>query len=300
MEWLNYHHLLYFWLAAKKGGVTAAARQLRLAQPTISGQIRQLEESLGVKLFRRSGRQLELTEEGRKVYRYADEIFGLGQELMDAVRDQPVGRPLRLVVGVADVLPKLVVYQLLEPALRLPEPVQLVVREDQADRLLGELAVHAVDIVLADSPIGPNVSVRAFNHLLGESGVSFFASPKLEAKLAKKRFPQCLDGAPFLYPASHTVLRRSLDSWLDSRDVRPATVGEFDDSALIKAFGSAGAGVFVGPTAIEEDVRSQYGAVVVGRAEDLTERIYAISVERRIKHPGVVAISEAARRLLDR
>lgn len=294
MEWLNYHHLLYFWLSAKKKSVTAAAKQLRLSQPTVSGQIRQLEESLGHKLLDRTGRQLELTPEGQTVYRYADEIFGLGQELLDAVRDQPVGRPLRLVAGVADALPKLIVRRLLAPALELPEPIELVVREAPGDQLLGELAIHALDLVLADSPIAPNAGVRAFNHLLGESSVAFFATPALAAKLAEG-FPRSLDGAPFLFPGANTVFRRCLDHWLDDRDLRPRLVAELEDSALAKAFGQAGAGVFVAPVAIEREVAQQYDVQVFGRASDLTERYYAITVERRIKHPGVVAISRAAR-----
>ena len=297
MEWLNYHHLLYFWLTAKEGSVTSAARQLRLAQPTVSGQIRQLEEALEVQLFERKGRSLILTTEGRTVYEYADEIFNLGRELLNAVRDNPVGRPSKLVVGVADVLPKLVVHRLLAPALETPENIQLIVREDTAERLLAELALHAVDLVLADSPIAPNVNVRAFNHLLGESALGFFAAPELARKVSRS-FPDSLDGAPLLLPGQHTVVRRSLDHWLEVRNLRPLIVGEFEDSALIKTFGQAGAGIFVGPMVIEQEIRRQYEVKFVGPADGLAERVYAITVERRIKHPGVIAISEAGRHLL--
>jgi LysR family transcriptional activator of nhaA len=297
VDWLNYHHLLYFWLTAKEGSVTAAARQLRLAQPTVSGQIRQLEEALDVQLFERRGRRLELTAEGRTVFEYADEIFNLGRELLDAVRDNPAGRPAKLVVGVADVLPKLVVHRLLAPALETPESNQLIVREDTAERLLAELALHAVDLVLADSPIAPNVNVRAFNHLLGESPLGFFAAPEL-ARQISRGFPQSLDGAPMLFPGQHTVVRRSLEHWLEVRSIRPRVVGEFEDSALVKAFGQAGAGVFVAPMVIEKQVRKQYEVRCVGCVDGVTERIYAITVERRIKHPGVMAISQAARHLL--
>jgi LysR family transcriptional activator of nhaA len=297
MEWLNYHHLLYFWLTAKEGSVTVAARRLRLAQPTVSGQIRLLEAALGSRLLERRGRGLELTARGRTVFEYANEIFQLGQELLRAVREDPAGIPMRLVVGVADVLPKLVVYRLLAPALKATENIRLVVREDPADRLLAELALHAVDLVLADSPIAPNVNVRAFNHLLGESPLGFFAEPRL-AKQLQRGFPDSLDGAPFLLPGQHTVLRRSLDAWLESNGIRPRIVGEFEDSALVNAFGQAGTGVFVAPTAIEAEVRRQHQVRCLGRAGELTERIYAISLERRIKHPGILAISEGARELL--
>jgi len=298
MDWLNYHHLLYFWLTAKEGSVTAAARQLRLAQPTVSGQIRQLEEALEVRLFQRKGRSLVLTTEGRTVYEYADEIFNLGRELLEVVRDNPGGRSVKLVVGVADVLPKLVVHRMLAPALETPDNIQLVVREDTAERLLAELALHAVDLVLADSPIAPNVNVRAFNHLLGESPLGFFAAPELVRQYSRK-FPESLDGAPMLFPGQHTVVRRSLDHWLEVRALRPRIVGEFEDSALVKAFGQAGAGIFVAPMVIEKEVRRQYEVKCLGRAEGLSERIYAITVERRIQHPGVIAISEAARDLLE-
>ena len=277
--------------------MTAAARQLRLAQPTVSGQIRQLEEALELQLFERKGRSLELTAEGRTVFEYADEIFNLGRELLDAVRDNPTGRPSKLVVGVADVLPKLVVHRLLAPALETPENIQLIVREDSVQRLLAELALHTVDLVLADLPVAPNVNVRAFNHLLGESPLGFFAAPELARQISRK-FPDSLDGAPFVFPAQHTVVRRSLDHWLEVRNLRPQVVGEFEDSALVKAFGQAGAGVFVAPMVIEKEIRKQYEVKFVGSAEGLTERIYAITVERRIKHPGVIAISQAGRDLL--
>ena len=297
MEWLNYHHLLYFWSAAKAGSVTAAARQLRLAQPTVSGQIRLLEESLGVQLFQRRGRHLELTPEGRKVFEYADEIFSLGRQLVDEIRNPTSSKPARLVVGVADVLPKLMVHRLLAPALEVSDSLELIVREDRADRLLAELALHAVDLVLSDAPIAPHVNVRAFNHLLGESPIGFFAAPRLARQIGR-RFPHSLDRMPFLLPAQHTVLRRLLDHWLESQDVHPRVVGEFDDSALVKAFGQAGAGVFAAPSAIEQEIQSQYNVKCVGRTPELTEHIYLITLERRIRHPGVAAISKTAQGLL--
>jgi LysR family transcriptional activator of nhaA len=294
MEWLNYHHLLYFWTVVHEGSVARAAEQLRLAQPTVSGQIRVLEEALGEKLFTRSGRALVPTEVGRTVYRYADEIFSLGRELMDTLRDRPTGRPVRLVVGVADAVSKLIAYRLLEPALALDEPVHVVCREDKPERLLADLAVHGVDLVLSDSPVPPTVRVRAFGHLLGECGTTVFAAPKQAAAL-RRSFPSSLAGAPFLMPADGTALRRALDAWLEAHGVRVSVVGEFDDSALMKTFGQAGIGAFAAPSVIEREVQAQYGVRVVGRLEAVRERFYAISVERRIKHPAVAAISEQAR-----
>ena len=297
MEWLNYHHLLYFWTVARTGGVSAAGAELRLAQPTISGQLRALEDSLGEKLFHRVGRRLELTEMGRVVYRYADEIFSLGRELMDAVHGRPTGRPVRLAVGVADVLPKLITYRLIEPALKLPEPVRMIIREDKPERLLAELALHELDVVLSDAPMSPTVKVRAFSHLLGECGVTIFGTKELAAKY-RRTFPRSLDGAPLLLPTENTSLRRGLDQWFEQHDLRPMVVSEIEDRALLKAFGERGVGLFPAPTVIENEVRRQYGVAVVGRIEAVKERFYAISVERRLKHPAVVAICEAARQQL--
>jgi LysR family transcriptional regulator, transcriptional activator of nhaA len=295
MEWLNYHHLLYFWTAAREGGVTRAAKKLRLAQPTVSEQIKRLEELLGNPLFERKGRTLALTEFGRTIFGYADEIFSLGRELMDAAKSQGAGRPRRLVVGVADVLPKLIVYRLLEPALRLG--IELVCREDYIDQLLAGLSIHEVDLVLSDSPVGANVGVRAFNHLLGESSISFFAIKDQAARL-KRTFPSSLDGERFLFPEEQTVLRRSLDQYFEDVGVHPLFAAEFADSALAMSFGQAGAGIFAGPTVIEREIKKQYGVAVIGRAKQVRERYYAISAERRLVHPGVLAISQAARRLL--
>ena len=294
MEWLNYHHLLYFWVVACHGSVTRAAAELRLAQSTVSTQLRTLEEVLGEKLFARTGRRLVLTDVGRLVFRYADEIFGLGRELLETVKDRPTGQPMRLTVGIADAVPKLIAYRLLGPALTGAEPVRIICREDKPDRLLAQLAVHGLDLVLSDAPIGPTTKVRAFNHLLGECGVTFFAAPAL-ARTCRRGFPRSLGGAPMLLPTDNTALRRSLDDWFESEDIRPRVASEFEDSALLMAFGQAGMGLFPAPSAIERQVRSQYGVVVVGRLDTVRERFYAISGERRLKHPAVVAISEAAR-----
>jgi LysR family transcriptional activator of nhaA len=297
MEWLNYHHLLYFWMVAREGSVTRASAALRLAQPTISTQIRMLEDSLGEKLFARQGRSLALTEVGREVYRYADDIFALGRDLLEVVKHRSATRPLRLAVGVADVLPKLVVYRILQTVRRLTQPVHLVCREGKPEPLLADLAIHRLDLILADSPVGAATSVRAFHHLLGECGVTFLAKPELAGRL-RRRFPASLHGAPMLLPAEGAVLRRSLEQWLDGRGIRPHVVSEFEDSALLKAFGAAGTGVFGVPSVIENEVRRQYGVKVVGRSEEVRERFYAISHERRLKHPAVLAVCEGARERL--
>ena len=297
MEWLNYHHLLYFWTVARHGSVSAASDELRLAQPTVSGQLRMLEDALGEKLFHRVGRRMVLTDMGRTAFRYADEIFTLGRELIDVVKGRPTGRPVRLVVGVADAVSKLIAYRLLQPALQLPEPVRIVCREDRPDRLLAELSVHGLDLVLSDAPVGPAIKVRAFNHLLGECGVGFFAAPGLAKRLAG-RFPGSLHGAPMLLPTETTALRRALDQWFDAQGIRPQVVSEFEDSALLKVFGQQGLGVFPAPSAIDAEVRRQYGVRLVGTTTAVRERFYAISVERRLKNPAVVAICDAARETL--
>jgi LysR family transcriptional activator of nhaA len=274
--------------------VSRASAALRLAQPTISTQIRLLEEALGEKLFRREGRRLVLTDVGRVVYRYADEIFGLGRELLDTLKGRPTGRPLRLTVGVADVVPKLVTHRLLEPVRAMPGGVHLVCVEDKPERLVASLALHEVDVVIADAPVSSSVRVRVFHHLLGECGVSVLAAPALAVRL-RRRFPSSLEGAPFLLPTENTVLRRALEQWFGSQGVRPRVVAEFEDSALLKTFAQLGDGAFVAPAAIEREVCEQYRARVVGRIETVRERFYAITAERRLVHPAVAALSEAAR-----
>jgi LysR family transcriptional regulator, transcriptional activator of nhaA len=297
MDWLNYHHLLYFWAVAREGSIVRAAAQLHLAEPTISAQIARLERSLGAKLFQRAGRTLQLTETGRLVQRYADEIFSLGRELTDAVRGRPTGQPLRLLVGVPDVLPKLIVFRLLQPALALPEPVRLICREGKLEDLVGALGTHELDVVLSDTPLTPSVRVKAFSHPLGQCGVAFFAAPKLAAKV-RRGFPGSLASAPLLLPTEATTLRRLLDQWFDSEEIRPTIVAEFQDSALLKVFGQEGLGVFPAPAAIVNEIQRQYRVRHVGTLDSLHERYFAISVERRLKHPAVVAISAAARQHL--
>ena len=294
MDWLNYHHLLYFWTVAREGTIARAGEELHLGQPAISTQLRQLEKSLGQKLFQKSGRKLELTEQGRMVYRYADEIFTLGRELLDTAKGRPVGGPLKLVVGIVEAMPKLIAKRLLEPALRLPENVRLICLEDSLERLLSELALHSVDIILSDAPVTSTMKVRAFNHILGESSVSILGTKEL-AKKYRRGFPGSLNGAPMLLPTRLSSLRRELDRWLDAKGIRPIIRAEFDDSALLKVFGQAGEGLFPAPTVIEAEVRQHYQVEVVGRIDSIREQFYAISGERKLKHPAVVAITETAR-----
>jgi LysR family transcriptional activator of nhaA len=294
MEWVNYHHLRYFWVVAREGGLVPAGKVLRLSHPTLSAQIHALEDQLGEKLFTKVGRKLALTEIGRVVFRYADEIFTLGREMLDTIKDRSTGQPLRLDVGVVDVVPKLVVRRLLEPALHLGQPVRIACHEDIHDKLLADLALHALDIVIADAPVPPGSTIRAFNHLLGETEVTLFGTPAL-VRAHRRGFPRSLNGAPMLLPLENLTLRRSLDQWFDRHGIKPRIVAEFADSALLNVFGADGLGIFAAPSVVEAEIVAQYGVQVLGRAQHVRERFYAISVERRLKHPAVVAISEGAR-----
>jgi len=294
--WLNYHHLLYFWTDVREGGVVRAAERLRLSQPTVSSQVRALEKALGERLFIRTGRRLVPTDVGQVVYRYADEIFSLGRELVDTVHGRGEGRPARLVVGVADALSKLIAYRLVAPVLALPGPIRVVCREGSTEKLLAQLALHEVDVVLSDTPVPPTVRVRAYNHLLGECGLTFFAAPAAARRLGRG-FPGSLAGQPFLLPGEGSVLRRQLEDWLQQAGIRPAVVGEFDDLALMKVFGENGAGAFAAASAIEPEIRRQYRVVPIGRIESVRQQFYAISAERRLKHPAVSVIVERGREL---
>jgi len=297
MAWLNYHHLYYFWTVAREGTIARACTRLHLTQPTISGQLRTLERALAAKLFERVGRHLVLTDTGRIAYRYADEIFAVGRELQDTLLGRPSGRPLRLLVGIASTMPKEIAYRLLEPALRLPEPVQLICDQGVPEALLGQLAVNAIDVVLTDAPVSPTAKIKAFNHLLGECDVLIMGAPPLAARY-RRGFPQSLEGAPFLLPPENAVLRRSLEQWFDAVGVRPQVRGEFADPGLLKTFGKSHLGVFAVRAAVERETRQQYGARLIGRVPSIRERFYAISVERKLKHPAVVAITAAARKKL--
>lgn len=294
MDWLNYHHLLYFWTVAREGTIARAGEKLHLGQPAISSQLKQLEGSLGVKLFQKNGRNLELTETGRMVYRYADEIFSLGRELTDTLKGRPTGKPVRFVVGIVDVVPKLVAKRLLEPALQLPEPLRLICMEDSLERLLSELALHNVDIVLSDTPVTGAMKIRAFNHHLGESSIAVFGTKELSRKY-RKDFPKSLDGAPFLLHGRTSAVRRSLETWFDSHDLHPVIRAEFDDSALLKVFGQAGEGLFAAPYVMKDEICRQHEVELVGEIPGVREHFYAISAERRLKHPAVLAISSTAR-----
>ena len=293
MEWLNYHHLYYFWTVARAGSIARASEELRLSQPTISNQLKTLEEALGHKLFERQGRRLVLTDVGRTALRYADDIFRTGRELQQSLKGIPTGERLKVVVGVADVIPKMVAERLLQPAVTTAGRVALTCREAPLAQLLGQLALHELDVVLADAPAPENVKVRVYSHLLVECGVVFLAAPRLAS--ARKGFPGSLDGAPFLLPSPGTALRHGLERWFEAQGVRPEVVGEFDDSALLKAFGRRGLGLFAAPSVIEREVCAELQVQAVGRTDEVRERYYAISVERRLRHPAVVAIAEGAR-----
>ena len=294
MSWLNYHHLLYFWKVAETGSVTAAAKELRLAHPTISAQIRTLEKNFGHKLFRQVGRRLQLTETGQLVYRYANDIFSLGEELQHAVEGRPASGGIRFRVGVTDVLPKPLAYQFLAPALRLPD-VRAVVYEGKPNELMDRLVVHELDLVLSDFPLGPQFTLNAFSHLLGESTVSLFGTAKLVNKY-KSDFPRSLNGAPFLLPTGNTALRRVLNHWLASNRILPMVVAEFEDTELLKEHAREGGGLFAASTVLEEHSWRNYRVKPLGRMDSALVRYYAISPDRRISNPAVTTVIETAHR----
>jgi LysR family transcriptional regulator, transcriptional activator of nhaA len=294
MRGMNYNHLYYFWTVAKEGGIAAACERLHLTPQTVSGQLKVLEEALGAKLFSRAGRKLVLTDTGRVAFNYADEMFRLGAEMTEVLEGRAGGQPLAFTVGIVDVVPKMIAYRLLEPALHLSEPVHIVCREGKLDSLLADIALHKLDIVIADTPVGTTLNVRAFNHLLGECGITFFAARTLAARY-RRRFPHSLADAPMLLPTTSTAVRGALMQWLDQQGIRPRIVGEFDDSALMNAFGQRAVGVFVAPSVVEQEITRQYDVRPIGRTDRVRERYYAISAERRLRHPAVVAVSQAAR-----
>ena len=297
MDSLNYHHLMYFWVVAREGSIARATEHLRLTQPTISAQLRLLERSLGSKLFERRGRRLVLTDTGQAVYRYAEEIFPLGRELLNTVRGAASDQPPRFAVGIADTMPKLTTYRLLEPALQLSPPHKLLFRVGKTERLLSDLAVHSLDLVLTDHSISPSQKVRAYNHLLGECSVTVFGAPALAARF-RPNFPESLEDAPFLMPTTNTALRRSLDLWFDRQGHQPSIVGEIEDMAVLQVLGGHSMGLFAAPTIVEAEICRQYQVEVVGRLEQVHERFYAITVERKLKHPAIVATVQSAREKL--
>lgn len=297
MEFLNYHHLRYFWVVAKEGGLRKAADKLHVSQPTISAQLAALESVLGEKLFRRGGRALALTEAGHRVLSYAEEIFSLGQELLDAARQQPTVRPLRVHIGITDSLPKLVSYEIIKPIFKLAQPIQAVCREGKVADLLGQLAAYRLDIVLADEPAPSSLPIKVFNHLLGECGVTFCAERKLATTL-KRKFPQSLNDAPVLLPAGNTALRRSLEKWFQAQQIRPRLVAEFDDAALMKVAAVDGLGFFALPALVLAEAVANFDFQAIGHTEECRQQFYAISAERKLTHPAVLAITSNARAAL--
>jgi LysR family transcriptional activator of nhaA len=293
MEWLNFHHLRYFWMVAREGSLRLAAERLSVSQPSISAQVRLLEEALGETLFQRTGRRLTLTETGRSVFSYADEIFSLGRELLGVVKQAPGERPMRFQLGIVDSLPKLVAHRVLRPVFQLTPPVHLICREGKLGELLAQLAAHRLDLVLADEPAASLTQYRLFNHPLGSSEVAFFATPKLANRL-RRGFPASLSGAPAFLPTDNTALRMAIDRWFDANGISPKVVAEFEDSALMKAVAMEGESFFPAHLAAREEVTGQYGFKLVGIASDCRTQFHAISAERRIRHPAIATITASA------
>jgi LysR family transcriptional activator of nhaA len=296
MRRLNYQHLLYFWTVVKTGSLKAACEELALSPPTVSAQLRTLEERLGEKLLSKSGRTLIPTEVGRLVFSYAGEIFGLGRDLLDALEQRPTARPLRLVVGIDDVLPKEIAYRLLEPTLRMQRSLRLTCREGTLERLVADLALREIDVVLSDAPVTPSLSIRAYNHPLGKCKEMWMATPAL-AKTLRRGFPRSLDGVPMLLPTSDTAIRRELDHWLERQGVRPLLIGEFEDYAMLREFARAGHGFAPVPAVLEEQFRKEYQFARIGIAQGVAAQFYAISIERRIAHPATAALLSNARHI---
>ncbi len=291
---MNYKHLHYFWMVAHEGSIVKASEKLHVTPQTISGQLSLLEERLGNALFDKVGRGLQLTETGRLVLRYADEIFELGRELNDVLRGAPSVGPSEFIVGAASALPKTIIYKIIEPALKLTHDISLTSREGAVDAMLADLAIHKVDMVLSDTPITNAVSVKAYNHLLGDSSLCCYAAPRL-AKAYKQHFPQSLNNAPLLLPTSQYGIRQLIDGWLQQEGIHPIVTGQFDDSALMKSFGQAGMGVFFMSSTIQEEICDNYNVRVIGEIDEIKQKYYAISAERKVKHPAVAAICDSAR-----
>lgn len=294
MRHLNYNHLQYFWAVAREGSIAKASESLHLTPQTISGQLKLLDDAVGQPLFNRVGRRLVLSDMGHVVFEYADEIFSVGAELASVVRGNQMSGPTSLSVGIVSSLPKLIAERIVAPAMMAEQPIRVRCHEASLEQLLSELAVHKLDIVLSDQQVPDGLGIKAYNHRLGESGMSFFAQRK-QARSYRPRFPASLNNAPMLLPSQHSALRRRLDDWFENHDLSPQIAGEFDDSALLKAFGEAGVGLFAAPTVIEEEIGRMYRMAVVGRTDEIKEHFYAISPERRLKHSSVVMITDTAR-----
>jgi LysR family transcriptional activator of nhaA len=294
---LNYRQLHYFWVVARTGSIVRACEQLNLTSQTISGQISLLEQSIGTDLFRKVGRQLELTDAGRQTLPYAEQIFQLGLELEGLLQAQPERQSLLFRVGVADVVPKSIVYRLLAPTMQLDEPLRITCREDKLERLMADLAIQRLDLVISDSPMPSHLDIKGVSLKLGECGISFFATQALASQYSGP-FPACLHGAPLLIPGQETVVRRPLLRGFGDLQISPRIVGEFDDSALMQAFGQSGSGLFIAPSVIADEICQQYNVVLIGQTDAVSESFHAISVERRVRHPGIVAIADSARTAL--
>jgi len=295
---LNYQHLLYFWTVVRTGSITRACEELHLSAPAVSTQLKTLESRLGQQLLAKSGRTLSATETGKLVFGYANEIFGLGQDLLDALEQRPTHRPLRFTLGIHDVLPKEVVQQLLEPALQLGRPVRLICKEGSLDRLVADLTLHESDLVISDAPFTPALNARVYSHHLGGTAVCWMARPRIANKL-RRRFPESLNDAPMLLPTLDTAIRHALNQWMDERQLHPVLAAEFEDYALLRAFLRAGHGVAPVPVVLEEQFRRNYGLLRIGVAQSVRNEFYAISVERKVRHPAVAAIIENARHLFN-
>lgn len=299
MEWLNYHHLFYFWMVVKTGTFSAAAESLHLARPTVAAQIKELEKSFGEKLFEKQGRGMVLTEFGTQIHEYAEEIFAVGHELREFVKTGNIGNRKRFTVGLPDVVPKLIVFELLKPALHMKERPRTVCYEGKLPQLLTDLATHKLDLVISDAPAPPTLDFKVYNHKLGQCGMSMLATPAI-AKQYKKGFPNSLTDAPILLPTDHTAMRRSLDIWMEDREIFPDIVAEFEDSALLKVFGQAGEGIFPVPSVIEELIKKQYNVHLVGRIPEVLDKFYAISAEKRVQHPATsIVVKQAKNKLFD-
>lgn len=296
---INYQHLLYFWSVVRTGSLMSACEELALSAPTVSAQLRTLEERLGEKLLVKSGRNLVPTEVGKLVYGYANEIFSLGRDMLDALEQRPSSRPLRLLVGIDDVVPKEIAYQIVEPGMQIKQPVRIICREGTLERLVADLAVHDVDVVLSDAPVTPTLDIRAYSHSLGTCKVYWMATPAL-AKTLRQGFPKSLDGVPVLLPTDDTAIRRALDHWLDRHGVRPLLLGEFEDYAMLREFARAGHGFAPVPSVLEKQFRREHGFARVGIAQGVKAEFFAISAERKIKHPAVLAMTDSARQLFAR
>lgn len=293
MDWLNYHHLLCFWLVAREGSVLRASEMLHVTPASVSVQVKQLERSLKVKLLQKQGRGLILTEMGTEVAQYAQNIFSTGRELLEMVKGGPGGRPRELRVGIRDAMPKLVAFRLLQPALRIDDTIRLVCIESEMPKLVADLAIHKLDVILTDAPLDPFYKVQAFSHRLGESDVVIMGVPSLVERY-RRDFPNSLDAAPFLMQTSANALRRQIDQWFNARHLVPNIRGEFDDSAMLKIAARQGLGLFVTPACVQKEIESLYGFETLGTVDGVKDRFYVISTERKLKHPAVLAIQESS------